>query len=464
MSTSPLTFLASAVVVDALGDFDGMDDAALVSAVRLLADHARATSALQARGAAVVAQRSDPAVGFSGLAKRHGSVNAESFLQSVTGGTTAEAVKLVRAGELLNTSTSADSSGWEGVLGGALGTGTVSVDAVNAIRIGLSGAGTSAASPEELVTATGMLLEQADRVDADELTRLARHARDELDADGIARRETERRGLRYFTARHRDDGIVVGSFALSDEDGAMVMAIYQQATSPKHAGPKFVETGSSNVANAGVDADADGSGAPLPVDPRTRGQKAADVFAGLIRIGTETDGKTVLGLNRPSVRIHVTAGTVAAQAGHGVIEDVNDYPISFATVERHLCTSGIIGVAFDDDGQSLNAGRDQRLFTRKQRIALAARDGGCRFPDCDRPVSWTEAHHTKYWHRDQGDTNVADGILLCRLHHLLIHDNHWDIRRDRGHYWLTAPPNIDPGQTPRNMPSKQPLVRALQHA
>ena len=48
-------------------------------------------------------------------------------------------------------------------------------------------------------------------------------------------------------------------------------------------------------------------------------------------------------------------------------------PVSIATAERFICTSGAIPILFDDDGKALNLGREQRLFTEKQRIALAAR-------------------------------------------------------------------------------------------
>jgi hypothetical protein len=106
-------------------------------------------------------------------------------------------------------------------------------------------------------------------------------------------------------------------------------------------------------------------------------------------------------------------------------------------------------------------GREQRLFTRRQRIGLAARDGGCRWPDCERPPGWTEAHHVDHWKRDHGDTTLDNGILLCRHHHLLLHDNHWEISHHNADYWLTPPTDIDPHQTARPMPSKSAALHDL---
>jgi len=41
--------------------------------------------------------------------------------------------------------------------------------------------------------------------------------------------------------------------------------------------------------------------------------------------------------------------------------------------------------------------RTTRVVTSAQRSALAARDGGCVFPDCDRPLAWCEGHHLVHW-------------------------------------------------------------------
>jgi hypothetical protein len=123
-------------------------------------------------------------------------------------------------------------------------------------------------------------------------------------------------------------------------------------------------------------------------------------------------------------------------------------------VERHICQNGLQPVMFDSDGKPFDLGREQRLYSRRQRRAMAARDGGCRFLDCERPPSWCEAHHIDHWVRDHGETNVDAGILLCKHHHLLLHDNGWEIHRVRGEFSLIPPPDVDPIQRPILMPSK----------
>ncbi|MCY7326411.1 MAG: HNH endonuclease [Microbacteriaceae bacterium] len=146
--------------------------------------------------------------------------------------------------------------------------------------------------------------------------------------------------------------------------------------------------------------------------------------------------------------------------GHGRIEGI-DIPLTIESVERIACESGFVPIEFDDDGRALNLGREQRLFTTRQRIALAARDGGCRWTDCDRPPSWSEAHHVEHWLRDNGRTDLADGILLCRFHHMLLHNNRWDIYRNADGFWLVPPASIDPDRTPRLLPSTSAALRDL---
>jgi hypothetical protein len=136
--------------------------------------------------------------------------------------------------------------------------------------------------------------------------------------------------------------------------------------------------------------------------------------------------------------------------------------ITFGKLEEYLCEGGTVAIVFDDHGNPLDVGREQRLFTKAQRTALGVRDGGCRFPGCEKPPSWTEAHHTHYWARDKGRTDIAKGILLCRYHHMLIHNKGWEIIRDKdGEYWLKPPKERDPKQALLAMPSKNPLAAAM---
>ncbi len=159
--------------------------------------------------------------------------------------------------------------------------------------------------------------------------------------------------------------------------------------------------------------------------------------------GARVDDGRLLGDRKPAVRILVTKTDLDSptdahgnRPGAAYFEGQTD-AVSVATAERYICTPGAIPILFDTDGRVLNLGREQRLFSEKQRIALAARDGGCLM--CDRPPSWCEAHHIDHWDEHHGRTDIDDGVLLCRHHHLLLHNRNWRIRRTHGNYHLERP-------------------------
>jgi predicted restriction endonuclease len=55
------------------------------------------------------------------------------------------------------------------------------------------------------------------------------------------------------------------------------------------------------------------------------------------------------------------------------------------------------------------------------RRAVIVRDRHCRFPGCDRPQSWCDAHHVEHWAHG-GTTSVSNLLLLCRRHHRAVHE------------------------------------------
>ena len=60
-------------------------------------------------------------------------------------------------------------------------------------------------------------------------------------------------------------------------------------------------------------------------------------------------------------------------------------------------------------------------------VALVNRDKGCTFPGCDRPATWTQAHHIAHW-ADGGTTTLDSLALLCDPHHDEIHHHGWTVR------------------------------------
>ncbi len=439
-----------------------LDDDDLVSANERISVHRRYLDLYAAAIAGELARRSRRELGLSGLAQRKGFTSTEAFVRSLSQVSRAEASKLVRVGSLLSEVAAAQSDSisetpgtvapWQSSLVAAISATSLTTDAADAIRRGL-GDTDAAITGAMLASAADALLIDAPGLTVDELFRRSRDARNELDVESIARREKQQRDDRCVKRWIRSDGMYALSGVLDPEGGRVVFAALDEVMSPRRGGPRFVDANEIGKADsARVDS--------ILADPRTDEQVMADALVAMVRIAVDADPGTLFGGKRPAVRVLVTERAMRAESGHGYIEGTAD-AVAFETVSRYICENGIVGVEFDDDGQCINVGRDSRLFTSRQRIGLAARDGGCCFPGCDRPPSWCEAHHIVLWHRDRGRTDVADGILLCRFHHLLVHNNGWQVLRDGAEYWLKPPVSEDPMQILRPMPSKSPALAEL---
>jgi hypothetical protein len=123
---------------------------------------------------------------------------------------------------------------------------------------------------------------------------------------------------------------------------------------------------------------------------------------------------------------------------------------SVAMARLLACDAVIIPQVLGTDSVVLDQGRGVRLFTAAQRRALTTRDKGCAFLGCDIPAPWCEAHHIVWW-SDGGVTDISNGVLLCRRHHVLIHQGRWRIEQDPdgGRPWILPPAHIDPARAPR---------------
>jgi len=95
-------------------------------------------------------------------------------------------------------------------------------------------------------------------------------------------------------------------------------------------------------------------------------------------------------------------------------------PIEVATAERLTCTGRAALIVTDADGEVLHLGRSRRLTSRAQRRALGVRDGRCMFPGCEQRRH-LDAHHLVPW-AEGGDTDLENLVLLCRRHHVIVHE------------------------------------------
>lgn len=98
--------------------------------------------------------------------------------------------------------------------------------------------------------------------------------------------------------------------------------------------------------------------------------------------------------------------------------------ISHEAARRMACDCELAVLGIDLHGAPLNINTGQRLASRKQRRALRVRDGGCAFPGCDRPASWTQAHHIIPWEQ-QHLTTIDNLVALCHFHHIAVHHHGW---------------------------------------
>ena len=446
---SDLTALATAIAGFRPPAPAELDDAVLLEVQRTIAGVSRHVDAWAASVAGEIQRRSRRELGHSGLAQRLGARTPEKLVQHLTGTSQQQSRTLVRVGALMTTppADAPPPAPWLAQVTAAVTGGTLSLGAADAIRIGLGEPDHDVAA-DDLITAADELLALARTLTIEQLGVAARDARAELDLDKVADREQQTRDRRSLRFTPLPDGMTRVAGLLDPESAAHIVAAVDAATAPRRGGPRF------------VDPTAAASAEQLLEDERTTEQITVDVFVELTRIASLVDDGTILGSRRPVVQIHVTDRDLRERRGLGRIDGQRD-PVSIATIERHICESGAIPIRFDQSGKVLDLGRAQRTFTRRQRTALAARDGGCRFPGCDRPVSWTEAHHITEWARG-GTTDLAEGILLCQHHHLMIHNNGWQITREHADYYVTPPASVDRKRQRIPMPTKnRTLQRAL---
>ncbi len=425
---------AIAAALESLAAFEGRAVAALEPGELVAAQGAaalvrRTTEAMLAALAFEVGRRSAPELGASGLSREHGFSSPGRMVAHATGGSLRDAAHLIDAGRAfaasptLNDATtdnvaSASSSPAYPVLAACLAAGDIGASAAALVARTLDAVGEDASSME------GRLVARARDLDLGELRRVCQRL--QASSNPVAWEERERR---QCEARH---------VSISDDSDGMVLI--QARLDPPSAAPvvAWLEAQVKDAFRRRRDRD------PFTADTRSVGQIRADALVSLARHGMACDEPT----SGVSTTVLVRVGLDEMRTGIGLGESDNiTTPLIVGALRAMAADAEIIPLVLGAESEILDMGRAQRLFTRAQRLALVERDGGCAM--CHAPPSYCEAHHIRWWDRHLGKTDLDNGVLLCTGCHHRVHRDGWQIEIRDGHVWITAPPSVDPSQSPR---------------
>jgi hypothetical protein len=162
-------------------------------------------------------------------------------------------------------------------------------------------------------------------------------------------------------------------------------------------------------------------------DERTPQQRRADALGEICRAFLDSSSRPVVAGERPHLSV-IVAAVLATPADIGsryaataIAELDLTGPIGVEAARRLGCDASITRIVFGPRSEPLDVGRRTPVVPPAIRRAVVARDRHCRFPGCDRPQAWCDAHHIVHW-ADGGPTSVANLLLLCRRHHNLTHE------------------------------------------
>ena len=301
----------------------------------------------------------------------------------------------------------------------------------------------------------------ADRVDEQTLVEMARA----MTASQLARtissvRAVEGGRLGQDAVREarwyvRDDGMIEIRAVLPAEQGAELVNALELALDRDEHGPLEVDPDRPDRAEPPTGPEhPDGLPAAPSAEPSTvraaerttaatLEQRRADALLDLGRAFLDAAPEDRTGEDRHLVVVQVSAEALPRDVPAGTPAPpsenvpagtpelcgvVGQGPLEVRTAERLACTGRTAVMITDAGGEVLHLGRSRRLASRAQRRALRMRDGTCTFPGCHQSRH-LEAHHTVPW-SEGGPTDIEGLALLCRRHHVLVHEGGLRLVRD----------------------------------
>lgn len=198
----------------------------------------------------------------------------------------------------------------------------------------------------------------------------------------------------------------------------------------------------------------DANAAPLTADDRRpTPQRNAEALADICGYVLDHGSREVTperGGRRPRLNVLIRLEDLEARARAAML----DYGggLTPESLRMLACDAAVVPIVMSGAGLPLDVGRSARSAPKGLRRAIIARDRGCAHPGCDRLPSWCEIHHLIPWELG-GETTLSNTVMLCRVHHRLLHaESGWIVRITDGLPEFVPPAWIDPTRRPRRRP------------
>lgn len=199
----------------------------------------------------------------------------------------------------------------------------------------------------------------------------------------------------------------------------------------------------------------DAKSAPLTADddrptPQRQAEALAEVCGYVLDHGDVPD----CGGRRPHLNVLIRLEDLEARCRSAILDFGGG--LSPQGLRLLACDAAVVPIVLNGAGQPLDVGRATRVIPDGLRRAVAARDRGCSYPCCGRPLSWCQVHHILSWY-DGGETKLDNCTILCRAHHRLLHSGSgWTVRIAAGLPEFIPPAWISP--TAKTPPTTTPTT------
>jgi len=258
------------------------------------------------------------------------------------------------------------------------------------------------------------LLRQAERHSVSRFRRDCAHARHAADADSFLNEHVDAVEARFLDVTTRDDGCVWLRGFLDSVSGASLRTVLESLG--RREGPD---------------------------DIRNRQRRNADALDELLGHALSCPGVAAGSARAPQLMVTASIETLRGTPEAPAADLEFAGPIPAETARRLACDANVVNVQMDADGNVADVGRSRRMPNTATRRKIALRDGGCVWPGCDRPASWTVPHHLLHWAHG-GDHELPNLVSLCTRHHRKVHEGGWQLLITDDRRVLTLAPHADP--------------------